>query len=138
MPQDLISNQFTENINLTLIRRNQVIVKALLSLCSLYCLLDMLNWYFILQTTEDAIGNEFVYIYTLRIRPTVALVILLMNLASFFFISRGNNLVALSVQKEDAELFNDGYRHYFRANMLFLFSFCMGIISVTIRIVLRY
>jgi hypothetical protein len=138
MNEDLITNPFTENINLTLIKRNQIVVKALLSLCTLYCLLDMLNWYFILKTTDTTIVGDFFYFYTLRIRPIVSLLLLLANLCSFYFMSKANELIATGIHKENAELFNDGYRYYFRANMLFLISFCVSIISVAIRIVIRY
>jgi len=138
MSEDLITNPFIENINLTLIRRNQIIVKALLSLCSLYCMLDIVNWYFIIHSTEENFVGEFLYLYTLRIRPTVSVLILLANLCSFFFNSRANDLVAMAIYKEDPELFNEGYRFYFRANLFFLFSFCIAVISVTVRIVLRY
>ncbi len=138
MSEDLITNPFITNINLTLIRRNQVIVKALLSLCSLYCMLDIVNWYFIINTTDENFAGQFLYTYTLRIRPTVAIVILLTNLCSFFFSSKANDLVAMAIYKENAELFNEGYRFYFRANLFFLFSFCIAVISVAIRIVLRY
>jgi hypothetical protein len=138
MNEDLITNPFTENINLTLIKRNQIVVKALLSLCTLYCLLDMLNWYFILKTTDTTIVGDFYYFYTLRIRPTVSLLLLLANLCSYYFMSKANELIAAGIYKENAELFNDGYRYYFRANMLFLISFCFSIISIAIRIVIRY
>ncbi len=138
MSEDLITNAFTENINLTLIRRNQIIVKALLSLCSLYCLLDILNWYFILKTSDASFEGDFLYLYTLRIRPTVSVLLLLTNLCSFYFISKAHDLLAAAIHEENATKFNEGFRFYFRANMLFLCSFCVAIISVTIRIVIRY
>lgn len=138
MSEDLITNPFIENINLTLIRRNQIIVKALLSICSLYCMLDIVNWFFILRSTEENFAGEFLYTYTLRIRPTISVIVLLTNLCSFFFNSRGNDLIAMAIHKENPELFNDGYRFFFRANVFFLFSFCIAAISVAIRIVLRY
>ena len=138
MSEDLITNAFTENVNLTLIRRNQIIVKALLSLCTLYCLLDILNWYFILKTSDNTYAGDFLYLYTLRIRPTVSVLILMANLCSFYFMAKANDLVAASIHQENAAQFNEGYRFYFRANMLFLCSSCVAIISVTVRIVIRY
>ena len=138
MSEDLITNAFTDNINLNYIRRNQIVLNALLSLSTLYCLLDILNWYFILQSTNAIIDGDFLFLYTLRIRPVISVLVLFANLCSFFLTSKANDLIALSIIEENAVLFNDGYKYHFWANLLFLFATCIAVISITVRVVLRY
>jgi hypothetical protein len=137
MGEDLISNNFVDNVNKTVIKKTFFLTKVLLNLTLVYTIIDLLNWYI-------AISNSFTYAirynstyYAVRIHPIVAVIILSLGIIGSSFVVKANRLICLSFEKNEADLFNSGYEYYNRAAKLSLVSFCVAIASAAIRLLLK-
>ena len=138
MQEDLISNNFVENVNRSVVKKTLIITKSILTLIIIYSALELLNWYIAVSNT---IGHVFKYPYTFyeyRIHPVIAVILLTISITSWSYVVKANKTITASLEKADADIFNAGYQFYFKSARLTLVSVCISILSVCTRLLLKY
>ena len=136
MNEDLISNHFIDSINKTLIKRNIRLISVLFILTTIYALFNLLDWYIVLSKAEfTRITPRIIFLY--RIHPIISVVISVISIIGYFLILNGNRSIAMSFEKNEADLFNRGYQLFYRAGVLSVVSFGIAIISIMIRIIFK-
>jgi hypothetical protein len=85
MDDDLISNDFTGNINTQIIKRNLKILLLILILFSVYAVLDFAEWYPAISKA-NSLPQTTLNFYNYKIRPVIALLFYLSISVFGFFI----------------------------------------------------
>ncbi len=137
MSEDLISNDFTVNINKQIIRRNIKLQLTILILFSTYIVLDFTEWYPAISKASS-LPQTTLNLYNYKIRPIIALMLLPLNIIIWFFYLKGHKLILQSFEKDDAGFFNKGYSFLFKVSILNATGYSVFILSSIIRLVLKY
>jgi hypothetical protein len=137
MNDDLISNNFADNINKSLVKKGLAFTKTLLNLVIIYSILNLLDWYLFVSRSMRYHLVSFNDYYSYRIHPVVAVIVLSMGIVTSMFHVKANRLILLSFEKEDAELFNAGCLFSVQAMRLSIISFIVSLISVATRIFIK-
>jgi hypothetical protein len=138
MPEDLISNNFVDNVNRSVIKKTFTITKSILILVIIYAVLELLYWYI---AVSNSIGHVFKYAYIFyeyRILPIIAFINLSIGITSWSYIVKANKTIASAFEKADADFFNAGYQFYFKSARLTLVSVCISVLSICTRLLLKY
>ncbi|MBS1512629.1 MAG: hypothetical protein JST86_17420 [Bacteroidetes bacterium] len=137
MSEDLISSNFAENIEQSLISKNLILVKAAGYLVVIYAILNILDWYV-------AVEKSFAYelrtphsFYTYRIQPFVSVALTVMGVFIIVYIKKGNALIKNSFEEKDADIFNQGYVYFGKSSALNVIAHVIGILSICIRLFLK-
>ncbi len=138
MPEDLISNNFVENVNRTVIKKTFILTKSILALVIIYSTLELLEWYIFISKSFGRIFKYPHIFYEYRIHPVIAVILISLSITSWSYIVKVNKTIANSFEKADAELFNFGYRFYYKAARLTLVSACLAVLSICTRFLLKY
>jgi len=137
MSNDLISNNFVENVEKDLIKKTIGLTKLVLNMAIIYSILDIVHWSISINNSLDHTLRSNSAFYTYRIQPFVALALLAMGIIGSSFHVKANKLIDISFEKADADHFNTGFRFYYKAAGLSIISAIISIISVTIRLLLK-
>lgn len=132
-----ISNGFTENINKNLLFRNFQLVKWCFFMSCIYAAFNLTDWYLLLQSKPAVFrtGSSF---YFYRIQPVIALIMTIIHILGWSLLTKGNRLVIVSVENENADDFNAGYSLIYKCGILSLISFIISTISLAIRMLLKH
>ncbi len=137
MSEDLISNNFVDNVNRIVIKKTFNFSKAVLTLTIVYSILELTNWYIAISDTIGKIISSYSVFFNYRIIPVIAVILLSMGIVSWGYCVKANKLIELSFQKNDANLFNKGYELFYKSARLIFASFSLAIVSVVIRLLLN-
>jgi hypothetical protein len=136
MSEDLISDNFVENIDRAIIKRNILLSKTALILGSLYTLINILSWYSeLLKLHTLPKGRLLFFFYT--IAPVVEVILFSISIYGYLVILKANKLIEASIEKTEADLFNYGYKYFCRASILSITIIIVSISMVFIRFVLQ-
>jgi hypothetical protein len=136
MIEDLISNNFVDNVDKSIIRKVILVVKILISLSIVYTILELVEWYPYLSKNISANFN-FSDFYNYRIVPWILLLNIMLNIISLFFYLKGNKLMYSSLQHNDPDLLNEGFRNCYISGLLTSIDFAVGIITILFRFILK-
>ena len=137
MQEDLISNNFVENVNKNIVKKTLWLAKSVLNLSIVYAILDLLEWYI---AVSNSWGHTFKYnstFFEYRIHPVIAVIILGMAIVANTWHVKASDLINQSYDKADADLFNTGYTFFYKAAKLSLVAFCISIATISIRLLLK-
>jgi len=136
MIEDLISNNFVDNVDKSIIRKVILVIKILLSLSIFYTILELVEWYPYLFKN---ISNNFNFadFYNYRIVPWILLLNIILNIVSLFFYLKGNKLIYASFQNNEPEVLNEGFRNCYISGLLTSIDFAVGIITILLRFILK-
>ncbi len=137
MSKDLLSGNFTEGIDRKLIKKILVLAKAVMSLSIIYTVIELFNWYTVIERTVGLNLQTALLFFTYRIYPFVLLVLFVLNIFAYSFNVKSMSLIDESVEENDADLFNQGFTLGFRAFKLSLISVCIAIASALTRLILK-
>ena len=137
MSEDLISNNFVDNINRTIIKRTIRVSKAVLILTILYAIAELVVWYTLIARSINFTDLSRADFYDLRITPVIAVLLLTSSIISWLYCVKANKLTYLSFENNDADLFNKAYLFFYRSARLIFASFALATLSVSIRILLN-
>ncbi|MGC4104237.1 hypothetical protein [Ferruginibacter sp.] len=138
MTEDLISNNFIDNIEKRIVKKVLSLSRFVLAMVLVYNVLDVLDWY--IAISRYPWDHEFktsLAFFEFRIRPFIALFLITVYVFIWALNIRGNKLMVLAVENEDADIFNNAYRIYYKGLKLSIVSLCISIISITIRLFLN-
>jgi hypothetical protein len=137
LSEDLISNDFTGNINKQIIRCNIKLQLIILILFSTYIVLGFAEWYPAISKA-NSLPQTTLNFYNYKIRPVIALILLPLNITIWFFYLKGHKLILQSFEKDDAGFFNKGYSLLFKVSILNVIGYLVFVLSSIIRLVLKY
>jgi hypothetical protein len=136
MNEDLISNNFADNVNRLIIKRNVRLSQIGLFLCVTYAVVLSIDWYLIVQKLNTDFSH-FLNLYLYFIWPIILFVLVLLSIYGILLTLRANKKILLSFENSDAEIFNEAYLAFAKASLLSIICFMISILSVIIRIFLN-
>ena len=136
--KDLLSGDFTETVNRVLLKKLQVLSRTVLSLCLVYSGLEIINWGIAIKNSINTLPDTFTAFYTYRLLPVIFLVIMLISILGHVFNVKAASLLVEAFEHKDADILNKGFSFLYKTATLTIVSFCIAIISVTIRIFTYY
>ena len=138
MNEDLLANNFVDNVDKLLLKKTFLLSKLILIIVMAYAVIEIVSWYFIISSYPlDHVFISPLNFYTFRIQPLVAITILTMSIIAWLYFIRAGKLVGLSFEKADADIFNAGYLLYNKALRFVALSFITGIIALSLRLFLK-
>ena len=135
MNDDLISGNFADGIDKSIIRKTHYIFKVIFLLFLAYSIFDIFDWY-MLFTREDKKTETPQTFFYYRLRPVISLLIVLGNLLIIQFYINANKLISKSFEEDDNVHFNKGYVFFYRAAWITLVVAALSVSSMVIRLLL--
>ena len=126
MSEDLIANNFVDNVNRTVVRRNIMLTKVGLWVSVIYFAILCIDWYYYLLKpyTLEAL-TPFQY-YVIFVYPVVLLILMFLNIYGIFLNIKANKNILLSFENSDSEIFNEGYHNFTKASIVSIVSFSIS------------
>lgn len=128
MSEDLLSDNFADNINRAIVRRNFMITKLLLILGILWALLMLLDWYRFLNARDGGAIEGTYLIYNYIILPISDVIALSLNIYGYFLTVKAFRFFESSLDNSDGKLMSDGFRYFYTSNLLFAVTFTITIV----------
>jgi hypothetical protein len=138
MSEDLIANNFAENINKAVIKRNIILIQVVLFMAALYSFIICFDWYLILRDLKTTLTENTFYFFIYRLYPLIQLIVLLISFYGLLLTLKANRLIYLSIEKTDAELFNNGYTYFSKASLLSIISLSITIILMLLKFFFKF
>ncbi len=135
--KDLLSGDFTENVNLIILKRIRILSKAVLILSLIYSVVEIINWGIIVNNSVNNLPLTFKAFYLYRILPLIFLAVITINIFGYTFNVKAASLIVKAFEHKDAEIFNNGFSLVYKTAILAITSFCIAIISAIIRLFLN-
>jgi hypothetical protein len=131
MDKDLLSNDFTRNIDISKIDKNLLMVKVVIVIGSVYSILEIWRWVklFLANMSFYLAPANFHYIL-LFVFTSIPLTILF--IACWFSYLKANRLMKLSILNNDSEVFNKAYGYINRSCMLSIIATCISLLSMLV------
>jgi hypothetical protein len=133
MDEHLIKDDFVDNVDKNMLSKMLKVVKVVLMLFICYAVIDLLQWFSILQT--NVIGklasphaNFYISAFAL------SLFLLMINLVGWLLYLNGNKLVCSSIETNDPLKFNRGYSMMYKTLLTTLTVICSEIIFSFVKI----
>lgn len=135
MNNDLISGNFADGIDKSIIRKVHKIFKIIFLLFLAYTIFDIFDWFMLLSKIETKIETPQTFFYY-RVRPILSLIVVLGNLLIIQFYINANNSMSKSFEEDDNSHFNRGYVFFYRAAFVTLVVAVLSVLSMVIRLLL--
>ena len=133
MSEDLISNNFVDNVNKSILEKIIRLVGISFILLGIYEACSIIDWYLVLSKAEFLkVTPRIIFLY--RIHPIISLFLSAISIVCYSLNLRANKLINLSFEKHDADFFNKGYSLFYQAVSYSIISWVIAIISIAIRI----
>ncbi|MEP7256401.1 MAG: hypothetical protein ABI666_11545 [Ferruginibacter sp.] len=137
MSEDLISNNFADNINRNVIKRNIRLLFVVIILFSVYTIFNFIDWYMVMAQANPLRKTIFTF-YSYWIRPLVFLITLILGFTEWVYYIKGHKLILLSFEKDNVDFFNKGYSFLNKATILNIIGYSLIILSFMFRYFLKY
>jgi len=137
MNEDLISTNFSYNINRKLIKRYIRMLFVLIALFLGFTILNFTDWYLAIKeagTVEVTLFTTFHY----KIQPVLIVIEAALAAISLNSYLKGQRSILLSLETENAELFNKGYKLLNEALVLDISGYCIIFLSLCYEMLLTY
>jgi len=130
---DKISNTFVQDINMKIFRKNLLVVKFILIISFLFGVTELIVWYRVFTNTSFA----FFVPITAYILPITIFTILILSFISWYYQLKGNKLIIRSIEKEEFDLFNNGFKKLTIANILSATCFTLALIGALVTVFIQ-
>lgn len=128
---DLITNNFTEEVNMHLLEKNFRLQKILLVITSVYAVLGGIrNIKFFLKFFESP--DEKAALWYGTIFPMIDFCLLVLVILSFYYYYKAHKILLESIEKKDAFLFNRGYTAFYKSGLISMIGYLLTIAGVSI------
>ena len=128
MNQDLISNNFTENVNRNVISRNIKLLRSILILFLIYILFSIIDLYSFVTNIKNA-PRSVSAIYVYRIYPFLTCITFVLGIAVWMYYTKGHKLILSSFEKDEPDIFNKGYAFLNKASTMNIIGFSIIILN---------
>ncbi|MES1225227.1 MAG: hypothetical protein ABUT20_57625 [Bacteroidota bacterium] len=136
MNEDLITDNFAENINRAIVKRNFIISKLLLALSMLWSVVLLIDWYRFLKGRNEHVIEGTYMIYNYIILPISDVINLGLSVYAFFLILKAYGLIESSLKDSDGNLMSEGFRHFYTGNLLTAICYSISITTTFISFLL--
>jgi hypothetical protein len=133
MEEHLIKDDFTDNVDKTIVSKVLKVAKVILILFVCYTALDLLRWFSILQTKvigHKASPNATFYISAFA----MSLFLLVINIIGRLLYLNGSKLIFSSIETNDPFRFNQGYRMIYKTILIALLTISLEIVFSFVKI----
>lgn len=113
MTEDLIKDNFCAEVDKNLISKNIRLIKIVLAVASLYLCLCAYLWIKIYAAKPFFMKVKGVQFFRYFFMPVVLITTISLNLLAIVLCLKGNRLIQASFAKNDAGLFNTGYKQFY-------------------------
>ena len=135
MSEDLITGNFTDGIDKSIITKTHTIFKIIFLLFLAYTIFDIFDWYMLfnaVRKTPETLQTLFYY----KLRPIISRLIVLGNLIIIQSYITANKLIAKSIEEESNYFFNKGYIFFYKSALLTLIVGVLSVLSIVTRLLL--
>jgi hypothetical protein len=136
MNEDLITGNFIDSVNRKILQRNIKFLQVTLILFSVYMVLAIAQWYSILAKSISLKQTATIIVYY-RITPVVHLTTLILSVYLWYFYLKGHRLILLSFEKDNPDLFNEGYYFVSKANTLNIIGYSLIILVTFCQVIIK-
>lgn len=137
MNEDLISGNFSDNINKRLINRHVRLVFILLISFIIFTLINFTDWYLYIRNAgnlEKTLFTTFEY----KIYPVIIVIDAALAAFSLNSYLKGQQLILQSFEKDNTELFNKGYVLLNESLVVNVIGYAILIVSTAYRLFLSH
>ncbi len=137
MSEDLISGNFSDNVNKRLVSRHVRLVFILLISFIIFTLLNFTDWYLYIRNAgnlEKTLLTSFEY----KIYPVIIVIDAALAAVSLNSYLKGQKLILQSFEKDNTELFNKGYVLLNESLVVNVIGYAILIFSSAYRLFLSY
>jgi hypothetical protein len=137
MSEDLIEDDFIDKINMPLIKRNIILIKALLFFGLIYTIVMCVDWYLIFSSIPyQSLNPSLVLFY--KIYPFLMSLLIIAGLYGMFLTLKANQLILNAFENADATQFNAGFLFFSKATLYSIATTSVSIVLLVLRFFLKY
>jgi hypothetical protein len=124
---DLLSNNFTEEINIPIIQKNLRLQKLALGGVALSVSLSSIYWITIYRRQEVDDASQLAWFF--KIYPAISVLTNALSFNNYLLVVKSHTLINTSLKKRDAALFNQGYVSFYKSGVLSIIILIISILS---------
>lgn len=137
MGEDLISGNFSENVNKRLVNRQIRLTFILIIAFIIFTFLNFTDWYFYIRNAGD-LEKTLLTNFEYKIYPVIIIIDAALAAISLNSYLKGQKLILQSFDKDNTEIFNKGYVLLNESLVINVISYTMLIFSTAYRIFLSH
>lgn len=137
MSEDLISGNFSDNINKRLVNRQIRLVFIMVISFIMVTLLNFTDWYLYIRYTQPPEKTLFT-IYEYKVYPVVIVIDAALAALSLNSFLKSQKMILQSVQNDNTDLFNKGYVLLNESTLVGIIGYVLFIFSIAGRIFVNY
>lgn len=137
MSEDLISGNFSDNINKRLVNRQIRLVFIMVISFIILTLLNFTDWYLYIRYTQPPEKTLFT-IYEYKVYPVVIVIDAALAALSLNSFLKSQKMILQSVQNDNTDLFNKGYVLLNESTLVGIIGYVLFIFSIAGRIFVNY
>lgn len=137
MNEDLISANFSDNINKKLIHRYIRMLFTVIILFVSFTMLNFTDWYIAIKNAAP-VRETLLTTFHYKIQPVLIVIEAALSALSLNNYLKGQKSILHSLEKDNAELFNKGYTLLNEALFLNITGYCILILSISYRMFLTH
>lgn len=138
MNEDLISNNFSNNVNTDLIKRNIRLLMIIITLFSLYALFNLYEYWTLIFSKPYPRHLTRSTFYGLKIAPWIYLMSVIIAFFVWINYTKGHRLILVSFETDNVDVFNKGYAFINRASIANIIGYAMLILGMIVRYFLNH
>ena len=135
--EDLISNNFLDNINKNGIKRQIWLILMLLILYSIISAGEIIEWYFIIKKSIQYEETALTF-FTYRIFPFVYSLQIIFGFVAWSYYIKGQKAILHSFEKDNADTFNKGYVYLNKTTNIYIISYIATAVMLIARLLLTH
>lgn len=134
MDNNLITENFTDNIDISIISKTLTFVKFILWGIMAYSILQGIYWILLIRQGERSYFKTDIAYYFYQVIPFIQLFVLAISILTWYFILKAHKLILFGISNNDATSFNRGYNFFYRSVILTFISFLITFIAICIQL----
>ncbi|MEP7237525.1 MAG: hypothetical protein ABI685_06665 [Ferruginibacter sp.] len=137
MNEDLISGNFSDNVNRKFIQRYIRLLFILIILFLIFTILNFTDWYIAIKNAHP-VKETLLTTFHYKIHPVLIVIEVALSALALNNYLKAQKLILHSFEKDNVELFNKGYSLLNGAAIINIAGYCMLILSISYRMFLTY
>jgi hypothetical protein len=138
MTEDLISNNFANNVNKDIIKRNIRLLLIIIILFSIYTLFNLFEFFVAVFNNPYLRHVSRLNFYSIKIAPWTYLTSVIIAYIVWVNYIKGHRLILLSFKNDNVDLFNEGYAFLNKASVANVIGYIILILGIIVRYFLKY
>jgi hypothetical protein len=128
MPDDLIKDNFCVEADKDIIHKNIRLIKIAVTLTCMYMLMAGYFWINAIAKRPVAFKTDGLHLFRYYFSPVILLGGIILNLLGMLACLKGNRLIKTALEQNDALLFNNGYKQFYKSGIFALITIAISLI----------